>query len=92
MLSYNNGSLAKDAKVKSVNSFHGYNGLRILQQRFVVVNMKMEIRSQLPCFAAVSANWPCEFPNTDLVSRWGPGSCGNSHLCILADWPLVTQS
>ena len=34
--------------------------------------------------------WTC--PSTDLVSTWGPCCRGNSHLCILADWPLVSHS
>lgn len=38
------------------------------------------------------ANCPRECPSTDLVSTWGPSCCGNSHLCILADWSLVSHS
>lgn len=38
------------------------------------------------------ANSPPERPSTDLVPTRGPSCRGNSHLCILADWPLVSHS
>lgn len=40
--------------------------------------------------SALSSLWLCKH-NTDLVSTRGPGRRGNSHLCILADWSLVSH-
>lgn len=42
--------------------------------------------------AVLFPNCSRECPSADLVSRWGPSCRGNSHLCILADWPLVSHS
>lgn len=65
-----------------MNSFHGY---------LEAVNTEWLIKRQMISHFFLCCPFSPTVPSTDLVSVWDPSCRGNSHLCILADWPLVSH-